>query len=149
MKSQIQNRWLVEEGILQEICNLGLKDASLWAYKHEHEQAIMSTWTRLNRFKNILYMSSKYYEKCFLHIGHNFCWHGKIFCHVSMDEWSLWINFILNVANKCYFCGKLNKKNKVEIIYVGFFITNPQMKCSSHNLSHISYFLNIKYIQTL
>ncbi len=31
------------------------------------------------------------------------------------------MNFILNVAKKCYFCRKLNKRNKVETIYVGFF----------------------------
>jgi len=32
-----------------------------------------------------------------------------------------WMNFILNVSNKHYFCEKLSKRNKVETIYLGFF----------------------------
>jgi hypothetical protein len=38
---------------------------------------------------------------------------------IFMDEKRM--NFIMNIGNKQYFCGKLNKRNKVETIYVGFF----------------------------
>ncbi len=62
-----------------------------------------------------------------------------------MDESSLWVkiwrNFILNVGNKQYFCKKLNKKNMVEIIYVGFFqnnSTNEVFKLQFKTIFHIS-----------
>jgi len=40
----------------------------------------------------------------------------------KMDE--KWMKFIQNIGNKYYFCEKLNKRNKVETIYVGFFQNN-------------------------
>jgi hypothetical protein len=39
------------------------------------------------------------------------------------NGWKI-MNFIMNVANKHYFFEKINKKNKVETIYVGFFQNN-------------------------
>jgi hypothetical protein len=50
------------------------------------------------------------------------------------------MNFILNVANKCYFFEKLNKKNKVETIYGDFFqhkSTNEMLKSQFRTLLHI------------
>jgi hypothetical protein len=52
-----------------------------------------------------------------------------------------WMNFILNVANKCYFCRKLNKRNRVGTIYVGFFqnkSTNEMFKSKFKAILHIS-----------
>jgi hypothetical protein len=60
--------------------------------------------------------------------------------------WKKWMNFILNVGNTCYFCGKLNKKNKVETIYVGFFSnnsTNEIFKSHFKAIFHISLIWNI------
>jgi hypothetical protein len=46
--------------------------------------------------------------------------HGWIiFMDESMDEKRM--NFILNIGNKGYFCGELNKRNMVEKKYVDFF----------------------------
>jgi len=40
----------------------------------------------------------------------------------TMCPWiKKWMNFILNIGNNHYFCKQMNKKNKVETIYVGFF----------------------------
>jgi hypothetical protein len=61
-----------------------------------------------------------------------------------------WTNFILNVGNKHYFSKKLNKKNRVETIYVGFFKKQFEPWNTQITLqNHISYFLNMKYIQAL
>ncbi len=71
--------------------------------------------------------------------------HGwMIFMDEIMDE--TWINFIMNVANKRYFCEKLNKRNKVETIYVGFFqnnLTHEMFKSHSKIIIHISLIWNI------
>jgi uncharacterized protein (DUF2132 family) len=58
-------------------------------------------------------------------------------------------NFFMNVGNIQFFYKHLNKRNKVEAIYVGLFWKIHHMKCSSHNLTRTSYFFNIKYIQAL
>jgi hypothetical protein len=51
-----------------------------------------------------------------------------------------WMNFILNVANKCYLCGKLNRRNRVETIYVSFF----QNKSTRNRVEtiYVSFFQN-------
>jgi hypothetical protein len=51
------------------------------------------------------------------------------------------MNFILNIGNKRYFCKKLNKRNKVETIYVGSFqnnLTNEMFKSHFKIIFHIS-----------
>ncbi len=51
------------------------------------------------------------------------------------------MKFILNIGNKCDFCEKLNKKNKVETIYVSFFqnnLTNEMFKSHFKVILHIS-----------
>jgi hypothetical protein len=56
------------------------------------------------------------------------------------------MNFILNVDNKCYFYKKLNQKNKVKTIYVGFFqnnSTNEMFKSHFKAMLHISLIRNI------
>jgi hypothetical protein len=55
----------------------------------------------------------------------------------------------MNIGNICFFCEKLNNRNRVEEIYVGVFWKNCHMKCSSHISTCTSYFLNMKYIQAL
>ncbi len=64
---------------------------------------------------------------------------------MSMDEWFLWmkqwVNIILNFGKKRYFCKNLNKKNKVETIYIGFFqnnSTNEMFKSHFKVILHIS-----------
>jgi hypothetical protein len=60
---------------------------------------------------------------------------------IWMKNGRKWMNFILNVANKCYFCRKLNKRNKVEGVYVGFFqnkSTNEMFKSQFKAILHIS-----------
>jgi hypothetical protein len=44
-----------------------------------------------------------------------------------MDE--KWMNFILNVANKCYFSRKLEKKKGSKQFMLLSFNTNPKIKC--------------------
>ncbi len=74
-----------------------------------------------------------------------------IFMDENMDETKC-MNFILNVGNKCYFCGKLNKRNKVEIIYVGFCqnnSTNEMFKSHFKAILHISLMIYIQALQHL
>jgi len=52
----------------------------------------------------------------------------------------------MNVANKHYFCKKINKRNRVETIYVGFFqnnLTNEMLKSQFKTIFHISLIWNI------
>jgi hypothetical protein len=65
---------------------------------------------------------------------------------IFMDE--KWTNFILNVGSYHYFCKNLNKKNRVEIIYIGFFQNNSTHEMFKLHL-HTSYFFNMKYIHVL
>jgi hypothetical protein len=68
-----------------------------------------------------------------------------------MDEWFVWIkkkmkkmNFIMNVANKHYFCKKFNKRNNVEFML--FFqnnSTNEMFKSHFEVILHISLIWNI------
>jgi len=48
------------------------------------------------------------------HMGYNIVWHGGIVCHVSMDEWYLWMkmwmNFFMNVGNIFFLCKTKQKK---------------------------------------
>ncbi len=39
------------------------------------------------------------------------------------------VNFIMNVANKCYFFKNLDKKTRSKQFMLVSFNTNPQMKC--------------------
>jgi len=58
---------------------------------------------------------------------------------MKMDEKRM--NFLMNVANKHYFCEKINKRNRVETIYVGFFqnnLTNEMFKSQFKTILHIS-----------
>jgi len=51
------------------------------------------------------------------------------------------MNFILNVGNYSYFCEKLNKRNNVETIFVGFFqkkFTHEMFKSYFKIIFHIS-----------
>jgi len=48
-----------------------------------------------------------------------------------------------------FFCKKLNKRNRVQEIYVGLFWKIRHMKCSNYISTRTSYFLNMKYIQAL
>jgi hypothetical protein len=71
----------------------------------------------------------------------------------------LWMNDIyrwkqnrkifMDVGNIHFFSEHVNKRNKVEAIYVGLFWNFHHMKCSSCTLTCTSYFFNIKYIQAL
>jgi len=60
-----------------------------------------------------------------------------------------WKNFLMNIDNICLLCENLNKRNKVEIFYVGLFWKFWHMKCSNHTSNRTSYFINMKYIQAL
>jgi hypothetical protein len=74
--------------------------------------------------------------------------HGQmIFVNENMDDklrwtfsWTLAISFSLQ---------NLNKRNKMEEIYVGLFFKNCHMKCWNHISISTSYFLNAKYILAL
>jgi hypothetical protein len=81
-----------------------------WAWVNEHERI----------FWNILLTSTKYLENILWHMGQNIRWHGKILCHVFMDEQYLWMKmwrtnengwkFSLTLAN--FFFGEKLNKNK-------------------------------------
>jgi hypothetical protein len=75
-------------------------------------------WAWTNFFWNILLMSTKYLKNILWHIQ-NIWWHGRIFCHVFVDEWYLWMKMWMIIENGWtfswmlsifFFCEKLNKK---------------------------------------
>jgi hypothetical protein len=58
-------------------------------------------------FWNILLMLTKYLENILWHMGQNIWWHEKIFDHMFMDEWYLWMKMWMTNENGSTFSWML------------------------------------------
>ncbi len=109
-----------------------------WMLVHEPANMSMSAWVGPNLIFKYFVHANRILGKYFLtsRIKSLLTWknilprvHGWM---IIMDRngWKR-MNFILNIGNYHYCHKNLNKRNKVETIYVGFFQNNSHIKCSS------------------
>ncbi len=137
-----QNMWF--SGATMCILNkklqkISLKNSFIWKNEKTKKDS--------QSFCKVIPLATFYVLATIWHMGQKNWWHGLIFSMCSwMNDiygwkcgWKMKMDEFFHKHWQQKKLQKLNKKNRMEIIYVGLFWNFGYMKCWSHISSHTSY----------